>query len=335
MKWRLWTSSFLSQRVLLLVVGLGIILVCTPRVQGSQMRQPDMVWFAIAAKCSDDASFLAAARASHADEVTIAGALVGRWVPMTPDVAKEAAATDLVTRSRADGSTELLIHVSVDDIHDDDIACVWKELGPDGCSQVLVFGLHSAGSRRMLQLTRNNKGRRVAQVVRGSAVAIPVIRSLVTEQVVLTRQPSKESEEALLAAFSAAPRDKAAEEIRQSLRTSSSPHNVWSAVAILAIVAVVLVGLLVRRPEDLRVLWCCLWAALVAAPAATLIATVHSGSSLVEEGVYVATQRVSVRACGLALVVAGAATGGWLLGVTTWWLGALMIRCIMPSKRRA
>jgi hypothetical protein len=132
----------------------------------------------LAAHYTKDTGTLAKAESNEASEVYDGNVLIAKWVTISEKRAAEVPATaDLVRRKNDSGQVELLVLIGPDDITYEDVRAMSRGMDREG-RLALDVELDGVGEAKLQNLTKNNYGRYLAQIINGRVMAVPRILSV-------------------------------------------------------------------------------------------------------------------------------------------------------------
>jgi hypothetical protein len=166
-----------------------LILCLCLSLQGTILAANSTVWsleVRIAADPNKDVHIVKKARSSPESELYDGASLVAKWVPVMESKAFEFLGhSGFAIRRNTNGQVELLVLISEADLTERDVSGFDTTLDGNGRRAVLVT-FNDTGRPKLLQLTRDNFGRQVAQVINGKVWNAPYIRSTLRTQAVIS-----------------------------------------------------------------------------------------------------------------------------------------------------
>lgn len=142
--------------------------------------------FRIAADPTKDTLIVNKAKSSPENELYEDKSLIAKWVPVieskTSDFLKH---SSFVTRRNTQGQVELFVLVSENDVTESDVCEIGTTLDMNG-KLALSVRFKDVDTPKLLELTKNNLGRQVAQIINGQVYNAPYIRSTLHTQAIIT-----------------------------------------------------------------------------------------------------------------------------------------------------
>lgn len=149
--------------------------------------------FRITADPTKDTAIINKAKADANNELYEGNSLIAKWVPVfegrTSDFLGH---TGFVTRLNNQRGLYLLVLISENDVTEDDACELGSTLDING-KLALSVRFKDADPPKLLELTKNNVGRRMAQIINGQVYNAPYITSALREQAIIAGDFTEDS----------------------------------------------------------------------------------------------------------------------------------------------
>lgn len=234
----------------LAMMGMSLLAVCLP-IQVLHAAEPDrLLSLQLAARRGDSGARRTNNAASRSTEGSPAASVSTEWIPVSANACEAVSEiSELVTRRRTDGTLEMLLVRSPDDITDRDVGSVFMCPGPDG-GPAFECVMTNDGWARYDAFVMANIGRHLTMVAFGKVRVVGEIR--VSHGNVFFVYQLSESENTVL-------RHHLQERItvrtgEQSADTAASASEVWRPVLLVtaAVIVVILVVMAAFPARGLR-----------------------------------------------------------------------------------